>query len=56
MRELLLALVDDPALRGRVGAAAHEHVRTHRRIEVAAQSGPSVLREVAGDRVAARAA
>ena len=50
VRELLFALVDDPALRGRVGAAAHEHVREHRRIEVAAQSWAEVLHEVAAER------
>ena len=50
VRELLFALVDDPALRRRVGAAAHEHVRTHRRIEVAALQWADVLHEVAAER------
>jgi glycosyltransferase involved in cell wall biosynthesis len=41
----LLALVDDAALRTRLGDAAHAHVLEHRRIEVAAQRWAEVLRE-----------
>lgn len=54
--ELTLALTDDAALRARVGAAAYEHVASHRRIEVAAQQWAAVLREAAGRRAAPAAA
>jgi glycosyltransferase involved in cell wall biosynthesis len=43
----LLQLVDDAALRRRVGEAAHAHVVEHRRIEVAARRWAEVLREAA---------
>jgi glycosyltransferase involved in cell wall biosynthesis len=56
VRALLLELVDDPALRTRVGQAAYDHIRAHRRAEVAALQWADVLREVAGDRSAAPAA
>jgi glycosyltransferase involved in cell wall biosynthesis len=53
-RDALAALVDDPALRARVGAAAQAHVRERRRIEVAAEAWAGVLRAVAaGEAVAA---
>jgi hypothetical protein len=52
VRELLIELVDDPALRAGVGTAAHEHVATHRRAEVAAEQWAAVLRDVAGERLA----
>ncbi len=42
----LLRLVDDRAERERIGATAHEYVREHRRIEVAAESWADVLRGV----------
>ncbi|MDA0183824.1 glycosyltransferase [Solirubrobacter phytolaccae] len=42
----LLRLIDDHEARERIGATAHEYVREHRRIEVAAQSWAEVLREV----------
>jgi glycosyltransferase involved in cell wall biosynthesis len=51
MRELLVALVDDPALRARVGEQARAYVTEHRRIGVAAEQWAGVLREA----VAARA-
>jgi glycosyltransferase involved in cell wall biosynthesis len=51
MREIVLALVDDPALRARVGEQARAYVTEHRRIAVAAQQWAGVLREA----VAARA-
>lgn len=47
VRDTLLALVDDPDLRRRVGAAARDHVRTHRSATVAAEGWAGVLREVA---------
>jgi glycosyltransferase involved in cell wall biosynthesis len=53
VREHLLALVDDPALARRVGAAARAHVREHRSAQVAARQWAAVLAEVAADRVAA---
>ena len=46
----LLRLVDDAELRERIGRQAHEDVSANRRIEVAAQSWATVLREVAADR------
>lgn len=47
----LLRLIDSPDERERIGRTAHEYVREHRRIEVAAESWAEVLREVvAGDR------
>jgi glycosyltransferase involved in cell wall biosynthesis len=47
-REALGTLVADPALRERVGAAAHAHVREHRSIGVAAQRWAEVLVEARG--------
>ena len=49
----ILRLVDDAALRTRLGEAARAHVTEHRRIEVAAQAWAEVLREVAPERAAA---
>jgi glycosyltransferase involved in cell wall biosynthesis len=49
----LLELVDDAALRRRLGETAHAYVAEHRRIEVAAERWADVLREVAGERAAA---
>jgi glycosyltransferase involved in cell wall biosynthesis len=46
----LLRLVDDAALRERIGRQAHEDVAEHRRIEVAAQAWAAVLREVVAER------
>jgi glycosyltransferase involved in cell wall biosynthesis len=43
----LLRLIDDEAERERIGRTAHEHVATHRRIEIAAESWRDVLTEVA---------
>jgi glycosyltransferase involved in cell wall biosynthesis len=45
--DALLALVDDPGLRERVGAAAMAHVTDRRRIEVAAGAWAEVLRATA---------
>jgi glycosyltransferase involved in cell wall biosynthesis len=56
LRETLLRLIDDPALRRRVGDAAREHVRTQRSVTVAAQQWAQVLREVAQSRAVAAAA
>jgi glycosyltransferase involved in cell wall biosynthesis len=42
----LLRLIDNAAERERIGAAAHEHVSQHRRIEVMAESWREVLNEV----------
>ena len=47
----LLRLIDNPEERERIGDKAHEYVPEHRRVEVAAERWPDVLREV----VAARA-
>jgi glycosyltransferase involved in cell wall biosynthesis len=47
VRELLLELVADRALRERVGAAAKAHVLEHRNARVAAQQWVEVLRTVA---------
>ena len=44
-RACMLALIDDDALRRRVGGAAHAHVVEHRRIEVAARQWAQVLVE-----------
>lgn len=52
-RELLLALVDDAALRRRVGEAARAHVREHRSIEVAAQQWAAALAAAVPSPVAA---
>jgi glycosyltransferase involved in cell wall biosynthesis len=49
----ILRLVDDAALRARLGAAAYAHVAEHRRIEVVAERWADVLREVVSDRSAA---
>ena len=49
----MLALVDDPGCAERLGEAAHEYVKEHRRIEVAAERWADVLREVARERLAA---
>jgi glycosyltransferase involved in cell wall biosynthesis len=43
----LLRLVDDAALRERIGAAAHAHVAAHRRADVTAEDWRTVLTEVA---------
>jgi glycosyltransferase involved in cell wall biosynthesis len=52
-RDALSALVADPALRERVGAAAHAHVAAHRSMAACAPRWAGVLREaVAGDGVA----
>ncbi|MEA2154213.1 MAG: hypothetical protein QOE11_353 [Solirubrobacteraceae bacterium] len=56
VRDALIALVDDPALRSRVGEAARAHVREHRSATVAAQQWARVLREVAELRAVASAA
>lgn len=48
MAEILEALVTDPALRERVGAAAYAHVREHRSHVAAATAWDAVLREAAG--------
>jgi glycosyltransferase involved in cell wall biosynthesis len=56
LRETLLRLIDDPALRRRVGGAAREHVRTERSATVAAQQWAQVLREVAESRAVAATA
>jgi glycosyltransferase involved in cell wall biosynthesis len=53
MAAILEELVADAALRERVGAAAHAHLREHRSAPVAAAAWASVLREVAGERTAA---
>jgi hypothetical protein len=45
MGAIVRELVADPALRDRVGAAAHEHVREHRTIQVASEAWAQVLRE-----------
>jgi glycosyltransferase involved in cell wall biosynthesis len=50
---LLRALVDDRALRARVGAAAYEHVAAHRRAEVAARQWAAVFAEATGAAAAA---
>jgi glycosyltransferase involved in cell wall biosynthesis len=42
-REAILSLVDDPALRARIGAAAREHVRTHRSIAAVAPQWAAAL-------------
>ena len=56
VREQLLALVRDPALRRRVGEAARAHVREHRSIEAMAPQWARALTEVvaldAGERAA----
>jgi glycosyltransferase involved in cell wall biosynthesis len=52
-REAILALVDDAALRERIGAAARAYVREHRCIQAVA---PQWERALAGVRHAARAA
>jgi glycosyltransferase involved in cell wall biosynthesis len=51
--EILRELVADPALRERVGTAAHEYVVEHRTAQVAAQSWAEVLREVVASPLAA---
>jgi hypothetical protein len=51
--EILRELVDDAALRERVGAAAHEYVVEHRTAQVAAQSWAEVLREAVAAPLAA---
>jgi glycosyltransferase involved in cell wall biosynthesis len=53
VREQLLRLVDDRALRERVGAAAKAHVLEHRNARVAAESWATVLRDVAPAAIAA---
>jgi glycosyltransferase involved in cell wall biosynthesis len=53
VREQLLRLVDDRALRERVGAAAKAHVLEHRNARVAAESWATVLRAVAPAAIAA---
>jgi glycosyltransferase involved in cell wall biosynthesis len=53
--ETLIRLVDDPALRRRVGDAARDHVRSKRSARVTAQDWAHVLRDVAGRRAAAAA-
>jgi Glycosyl transferases group 1 len=45
MGAIVRELVADPALRERVGVAAHEYVREHRTIQVASGSWAQVLRE-----------
>ena len=51
----LLALVDDHALRERVGAAANAHVREHRSIQAMSGQWAQMLREAAGTSTAAAA-
>jgi glycosyltransferase involved in cell wall biosynthesis len=53
MRAHLLALVDDAALRARVGEAARSHVRSRRSIQVMSRQWADVLARVAGARAAA---
>ena len=53
MREALGALVDDAALRERVGAAARAHVREHRSIQAVAPQWASVLTQVGAEQAAA---
>jgi glycosyltransferase involved in cell wall biosynthesis len=55
-RELMLALVDDPELGRRAGAAARAHVREHRSAQAAARRWAAVLNEVAGTGVTTAAA
>ncbi len=56
-RAALLALVDDAALRARVGAAAQADVRATRRIEVAAEAWRDALCDAAyGDATLAASA
>jgi hypothetical protein len=53
MGEIVRELVDDEALRLRVGAAAKAYVTEHRSAQVAAEQWATVLREVATPAVAA---
>jgi glycosyltransferase involved in cell wall biosynthesis len=53
MRAHLQALVDDEALRVRVGEAARAHVRSRRSIQVMSRQWADVLADVAGARAAA---
>ena len=53
MGEIVRELVDDEALRLRVGAAAKQYVTEHRSAQVAAEQWASVLRQVATPAVAA---
>jgi glycosyltransferase involved in cell wall biosynthesis len=53
MGEILRELVADPALRERVGAAAHEYVVSRRSIHVAAQQWAQVLRDAVREPLAA---
>ena len=53
MRAHLLALVDDEALRARVGEAARAHVCSRRSIQVMSGQWADVLAGVAGARAAA---
>jgi glycosyltransferase involved in cell wall biosynthesis len=53
MREALGALVDDAALRERVGAAARAHVREHRSIQAMAPHWASVLTQAGAEQAAA---
>jgi glycosyltransferase involved in cell wall biosynthesis len=53
MGEIVRELVDDEALRLRVGAAAKQYVTEHRSAQVAAEQWASVLRQVASPAVAA---
>ena len=53
MGEIVRELVDDEALRLRVGVAAKQYVTEHRSAQVAAEQWASVLREVATPAVAA---
>jgi glycosyltransferase involved in cell wall biosynthesis len=50
VRRILTELVDDAALRERVGEQARAHIREHRDMRVMAGQWAEVLREVAGER------
>jgi glycosyltransferase involved in cell wall biosynthesis len=52
----LLRLIDDPVLRARIGAAARDHVRTHRSAQAVAPQWERALREAVALRAVAGAA
>jgi glycosyltransferase involved in cell wall biosynthesis len=49
VEDALKRLIDDQALRERIGLAAYEHVAEHRRADIAAERWRDVLLEVAAD-------